>query len=141
METKQTHQAEVSHHLIKGMSPKFASNSVRISTGRVHLELLVDVTLVDHRVENVQDLVETTIQSYVFGIKLMPATQMYNVISGQTKRLSIQIILACFKLGVSDKRACMFSARLPLKEIFFYFAKITNREYRKNCASSLCTLE
>jgi len=59
VKTKQSDQGEVSHHLVKWMASKFSGNGVWVSASGVHLELLVDVALVHHGVQDVQDLKET----------------------------------------------------------------------------------
>ncbi len=56
MEPKQTHKAEVAHHLIDGVTSEFSGDGIGISSGGVDLQLLVDVALVHHGVKNVEDL-------------------------------------------------------------------------------------
>ncbi len=49
-------QTEVPHHLVERLAAEFTGDGIRISSGRVDLQLLVDVALVNHRVKNVQNL-------------------------------------------------------------------------------------
>ena len=50
---EKAHQAEVSHHFVEGVTSKIPGDCIRISSGCVDLQLLVDVALVDHGVEHV----------------------------------------------------------------------------------------
>jgi len=53
---QKANQREVSHHFVKRMATKISGNRVGVTSGRVDFQLLIDVALVHHRVENVQDL-------------------------------------------------------------------------------------
>ena len=62
VQPEQADQAEVAHHLVERLSAEFSGDGIRISSGRVDLQLLVDVALVHHRVENVQNLEKNKIK-------------------------------------------------------------------------------
>jgi hypothetical protein len=49
-------EAEVAHHFIEGMAAEVSGDGVRVASGRVDLQLLVNVALVHHRVKHVQHL-------------------------------------------------------------------------------------
>ncbi len=56
MKPQKSDEAEVAHHFIEGMTAKVSGDGVRVASGRVDLQLLVDVALVHHRVKHVQHL-------------------------------------------------------------------------------------
>ena len=56
VEPEEPHEAEVSHHLVERMPSEFSGHGIRVSAGGVDFQLLVDVALVHHRVEDVQNL-------------------------------------------------------------------------------------
>ena len=55
VQSEETHEREVAHHLVERVLAKLAGHRVRISTRAVSLQLLVDIRFVHHGMENVED--------------------------------------------------------------------------------------
>lgn len=56
MKSEKSNEWEVSHHFVERMATEISGNGVWVSSGSVHLQLFVDVTLVYHGVKNIQNL-------------------------------------------------------------------------------------
>lgn len=56
MKPEKSNKAEVAHHFIKRLAAKLVSDGVWITSRAIHFQLLIDITLVNHGVKDVQYL-------------------------------------------------------------------------------------